>query len=72
MRLYNIWDDPEHAEIVRSAAQGTETVPTVLIDGHALVNPTPQAVEALLLRVAPDLLGDQEMHTERRWFWQRR
>ena len=71
MRLHNIWDDPEAAQVVRAAAQGNETVPTVVIGGEALVNPTPQAVEALIRRVAPDLLPPRPDGTSRN-FWNRR
>lgn len=40
----NIWDDPEGAAFVRSVANGSETVPTVVIDGVAHVNPAPRYV----------------------------
>lgn len=40
----NIWKDPEAAALVRSVADGNETVPTVVIDGEAMVNPTPGQV----------------------------
>jgi glutaredoxin-like protein len=36
----NIWDDPEAAAFVRSVARGNETVPTVVVNGTALVNPS--------------------------------
>ncbi len=52
----NIWDEPEAAEIVRSVADGNETVPTVRIGGRALVNPPIADVAALLREVAPELL----------------
>jgi glutaredoxin len=57
MRLHNIWQDPEAAAVVRAAARGNETVPTVVIGGRALVNPSPRAVEALIAEVAPELLA---------------
>ena len=47
---HNIWDDPEAAAVVRSHARGNETVPTVVIDGVGLVNPSADAVAALLER----------------------
>lgn len=72
MRLHNIWQDPEAAAIVRAAAQGNETVPTVAIGGEVLVNPTPQAVEALIGRIAPDLLVSQSSGAPRTRFWSRR
>ena len=40
MALHNIWEDPEAAALVRSVARGYETVPTVIVDGVALVNPS--------------------------------
>lgn len=44
----NIWDEPEAAAIVRSAAQGNETVPTVRVGDVSLVNPSAKQVLALL------------------------
>jgi mycoredoxin len=45
----NIWEDPEHAAFVRSVARGNETVPTLVVKGTAMVNPSlEQVVEALL------------------------
>src|ERR1700758_3811915 len=49
-RMVNIWADPAAAAFVRSVAGGTETVPTVVIDGVALVNPPPRVVVAALRR----------------------
>lgn len=72
MQFHNIWEDPEAAAVVRGAAGGNETVPTVVIGGRALVNPTPQAVEALIAEVAPDLLPAQHDGATRRGFWSRR
>lgn len=46
----NIWDDPEAAAFVRSVAGGNETVPTVVVDGAALVNPSVGAVLSRLGR----------------------
>ncbi len=40
----NIWDDPEAAAFVRSVADGNETVPTVVVGGRAMVNPSIQQV----------------------------
>lgn len=72
MRFHDIWENPEAAAVVRSAARGNETVPTVVVGGRALVNPTPQAVEALLAEVAPGLLPAQPDGAARRSFWSRR
>ena len=72
MRLHNIWEDPDAAAVVRAAADGNETVPTVVIGGQALVNPTPQAVEALIAEVAPGLLPAMPAGAGRKHFWRRR
>ncbi|WP_422392164.1 glutaredoxin family protein [Nakamurella antarctica] len=42
-KMINIWSDPDAAAFVRSVAGGNETVPTVVIDGRAVVNPAPSA-----------------------------
>ena len=42
----NIWDDPSAAAMVRSAANGNETVPTVEVAGRFLVNPSAKQVMA--------------------------
>lgn len=47
-RMINIWRDPEAAAFVRSVADGNETVPTVVIDGRPVVNPSPRVVVAAL------------------------
>ena len=39
-RLVNIWDNPSAAGIVRSIANGNETVPTVVVGTVGLVNPS--------------------------------
>jgi mycoredoxin len=45
----NIWEDPNHAAFVRSVARGNETVPTLVVKGTAMVNPSlEQIVEALV------------------------
>ncbi|MEU6777449.1 glutaredoxin domain-containing protein [Streptomyces sp. NPDC046759] len=36
----NIWRDKAAAAFVRSVADGNETVPTVTVAGHAMVNPS--------------------------------
>lgn len=46
-REVNIWDEPEGAAVVRRAANGNETVPTVAVAGQVLVNPSARAVVAL-------------------------
>lgn len=45
----NIWQDDEAAAFVRSANDGDETVPTVVLDGIPHTNPRPDLVRARLL-----------------------
>jgi glutaredoxin-like protein len=40
----DIWDDPDAAAIVRGAANGNETVPTVEVGGRFFVNPSAKQV----------------------------
>jgi glutaredoxin len=49
MRKHNIWEDPEAAAVVRSHARGHETVPTVVVDGRGMVNPSADEVAAAIL-----------------------
>lgn len=44
----NIWEDDDAASFVRSVNRGSETVPTVVIDGEVLTNPEPAEVLARL------------------------
>ena len=55
---HNIWDDPEAAATVREHAGGNETVPTVVIDGVGMVNPSASDVAEYLMKTAPHLLPD--------------
>ncbi len=48
--MVNIWRDPGAAAFVRSVASGNETVPTVVIGGQPVVNPSPRVVVAALRR----------------------
>ncbi|MEU6645160.1 glutaredoxin domain-containing protein [Saccharomonospora sp. NPDC046836] len=57
VRGVNIWEDPDAAARVRSVADGNETVPTVFVGEHALVNPTMAELTALVRAEAPELLG---------------
>jgi glutaredoxin len=43
----NIWTDPDAAAAVRAVADGNETVPTLLVAGRWLVNPSADEVERL-------------------------
>ncbi len=61
VNLHDIWEDPEAAELVRSVANGNETVPTVVIGDQFIVNPSPKAVRSLVTELAPDLLP---VHTD--------
>lgn len=42
--LVNIWEDPDGAAVVRAANNGNELVPTVVVGGQTLSNPTAQQV----------------------------
>jgi glutaredoxin-like protein len=52
----NIWESPEAAAYVRSVADGNETVPTVSVAGHPLVNPSRQQLLAAVRKHAPHAL----------------
>ncbi|MDE3205439.1 MAG: hypothetical protein KGQ66_14630 [Acidobacteriota bacterium] len=57
----NIWEDPAAAAVVRSVAGGNETVPTVVIGGKAMVNPSgPEVLEAVRRLAPAALLADGE------------
>ncbi len=58
MAKHNIWDSPDDANIVRAHANGNETVPTVIVDGLALVNPSVDEVITVLSEKAPHLVPD--------------
>jgi len=58
MRRHNIWDDPAHAAEVRKWARGNETVPTVVIGGVGLVNPSADDVMSVLAAQAPHLVPE--------------
>lgn len=68
----NIWEDPEAAAVVRAITGGDETVPTVVVGGHGLVNPSPRALQAAIATHAPALLpeGSDVSEPPRRW-WER-
>ncbi|MGA9279172.1 glutaredoxin family protein [Ilumatobacter sp.] len=55
---HNIWDEPEKADIVRAHANGNETVPTVVVGGAAMVNPSPTELALYLAEHAPNLLPE--------------
>ncbi len=70
MESFNIWDEPGAAAVVRRAAGGNETVPTVGLGGDYLVNPRPAEVLNLIATHNPDwareLVGDRP--PKRQWF----
>lgn len=70
LREVDIWRDPEAAALVRSLADGNETVPTVVIGARALVNPTVEEVLAAVAAQAPHLLpaGQPCPPPARRWW----
>ena len=53
----NIWKDPEAAALVRSVANGNETVPTVTVAGRAMVNPSKKQLMEAVATYAPHLLS---------------
>ena len=55
---HNIWDEQSGAAIVRQYANGNETVPTVVVGGKGLVNPSPNQLVEFLAEHAPHLLPD--------------
>jgi mycoredoxin len=57
-REVNIWADPADAARVRSLAGGNETVPTVVVGEHALVNPSASEVLARIHQIAPGFTPD--------------
>lgn len=52
----NIWEDPTAAATVRGLAGGNETVPTVVVAGKVLVNPTGPSVLETARKLAPDAI----------------
>ena len=54
----NIWDNPADAATVRQHANGNETVPTIVIDDVAMVNPSADEVITVLSAKAPHLVPE--------------
>lgn len=52
----NIWESPDAAAYVRSVADGNETVPTVDVAGHPMVNPSVRQVLSAAREHAPEAL----------------
>lgn len=53
----NIRKDPDAASFVRLVADGDETVPTVTVAGHAMVNPSMGRIMRAIRAHAPQLLA---------------
>jgi len=51
----NIWEDADAAAVVRSVANGNETVPTVVVGDLAMVNPSVDRVLEAIRAEAPHL-----------------
>jgi mycoredoxin len=56
-RKVNIQNDPAARAFVRSVAAGNETVPTVVVAGRALVNPSKRQLIEAVRTYAPHALG---------------
>lgn len=59
-REVDIWEDQGAAEIVRSIANGDETVPTVVIGDWSAVNPSAGQVIEAVGEHAPELLPEDK------------
>lgn len=69
LREIDIWDDREAAAAVRAVAGGNETVPTVVVGGHAMVNPGSREVLEAVRTYAPDILPEQPQQERRSRWW---
>ena len=69
LREVNIWQAPEAAARLRSVADGNETVPTVFVGEHAMVNPGVKEVMAAVREHAPELLPAEQPKTGLRRLW---
>jgi mycoredoxin len=56
-RKVNIMNDPGARAFVRSVAAGNETVPTAVVAGRALVNPSKRQLIEAVRTHAPQALG---------------
>ncbi|QIZ35251.1 MULTISPECIES: glutaredoxin domain-containing protein [Saccharopolyspora] len=56
----DIWEDPDAAAVVRSIADGNETVPTVVVGGWQAVNPSASSVLSAVAEHAPHLLPERQ------------
>jgi glutaredoxin-like protein len=69
---HNIWDDESAAAVVRSIANGNETVPTVVVGSHRMVNPSATKVLEALSVEAPHLVPDVPAAPDNKSGWLRR
>ena len=56
MHRRNIWENADDAAVVRSIADGDETVPTVIVGPVGMVTPSIGLLERTLVEHAPHLL----------------
>jgi mycoredoxin len=61
----NIWDDPAAAARVRDITGGCETVPTIVVGGRAMVNPSARQVVAAVRAGQPGWLPARERRLAR-------
>jgi glutaredoxin len=66
---HDIWSDQRSAAFVRSVADGNETVPTVVLDGKAYVNPSPGKLLAMIKQAHPDVRRLSSPLAAARAFW---
>jgi mycoredoxin len=71
VREINIWEDASAAAAVRSLAGGHESVPTVVVCGVTLVEPSAADVINAVRARAPQLLGPANEELPRRRWWKR-
>jgi mycoredoxin len=64
----NIRMDARHARFVRAAADGTETVPTVVLAGAVHVNPAPRDLLDMIEQAHPELERLPSFHAARQTF----
>lgn len=72
VREINIWEDDQAASRVRAITGGNETVPTVVIGVHTLVNPSFRQVKAAVREHAPHLAQNSARSRRRFWPFRRR
>ena len=63
----NIWEEPAGATVVRGIANGNETVPTLVVGGRSLVNPSTRSAVEAIKAYAPELIGPAPERRVHRW-----